>query len=234
MKVVVVIPTYNEAENLPKLVEQLLSLRIEGLELLVVDDSSPDGTGELADELARTKPVEVIHRAGKMGFASAYLTGFRRAIEDGADVVIEMDADLSHSPHYLPEMLEKLRDNDVVIGSRYAAGGGADPRWGWRRKFMSAAGNRYARWVTGLRMKDVTGGFRAYRREVLSKLDLQAVQSKGYAFQIEMAYACQKHGFRVAEVPITFQQRDSGSSKMSWAIFWEALWRVWQLRLRRS
>lgn len=234
MKVIVVTPTYNEAENLPGLVDQLLSLGIEGLEILVVDDASPDGTGEIAEQLARRHPgrLQVLHRKAKLGLASAYIAGFRRALEDGADVIIQMDADFSHSPHYLPQLLEKLKDHDVAIGSRYVAGGATDRRWGWRRRFLSRAGNVYARWVTGLKVKEVTGGFRAFRREALEKLDFSAIQSKGYAFQIETAYALQKQGFRMAEVPIIFQERGAGRSKMSWRIIWEALWRVWQLRLR--
>lgn len=234
MKVVVVTPTYNEAANLPVLVEQLLGLGIERLEILVVDDGSPDGTGELAEELARAYPgkLHVLHRQGKMGLASAYIAGFKRAIQDGADAVVEMDADLSHSPHYVPQLLEKLKDHDVAVGSRYAAGGKTDPRWGWKRKFLSWAGNVYARWVTGLQVKEATGGFKAFRRSALEKLDLGKIESKGYAFQVEVAYACQKQGLSVAEVPITLQERGSGRSKMSRRIIWEAFWRVWRLRWR--
>ncbi|MFH1485282.1 MAG: polyprenol monophosphomannose synthase, partial [Chloroflexota bacterium] len=203
-------------------------------EVLVVDDGSPDGTGEVADALARKHPgrISVLHRAGKQGLASAYIAGFKRALEDGADVIVEMDADLSHSPHYVPQLLEKLHDYDVAVGSRYVAGGQVDPRWSSRRKFLSWAGNVYARWITGLKVKETTGGFKAFRRQVLQSLDLDGMESKGYAFQVEVAYACQKKGFHVAEVPITFQERGSGRSKMSWRIVWEAFWRVWHLRWR--
>ncbi|MBI2907297.1 MAG: polyprenol monophosphomannose synthase [Chloroflexi bacterium] len=234
LKVTVVTPTYNEAANLPDLVRALLGLGIRGLEILVVDDGSPDGTGALAEELARAHPgkIQVLHRQGKQGLASAYVAGFKRALEDGADVIVEMDADLSHSPHDVSHLLDKLKDHDVVVGSRYASGGQTDPRWGWKRRLLSWAGNAYARWVTGLRVKEATGGFKAFRREALEKLDLERIESKGYAFQVEVACACQKQGLRVVEVPILFRERSTGRSKMSWSIIWEAFWRVWRARWR--
>ena len=234
MKAIVVMPTYNEASNLPEIVPQILSLDVEGLQVLVVDDNSPDGTGEIADQLAVAYPgrVEVIHRERKMGLGSAYLTGFARALERGADFVFEMDADFSHSPQYIPEMLDRIRNCDVVIGSRYVAGASVDPRWSLRRRFLSWGGNLYIRLMTGLKVKDATAGFKCFRREALEGLELEKVRSDGYAFQIEMHYACQKKGYRLAEIPIFFGERGRGESKMSFKIIWEALWRVWQIKWR--
>ena len=234
MKAIVVMPTYNEAQNLPEIVRQILSLDVEGLQVLIVDDNSPDGTGEIADQLAveYLGRVEVIHREGKMGLGSAYLTGFARALERGADFVFEMDADFSHSPRYIPQFLDRIRDGDVVIGSRYVVGGRVDPRWSLRRRFLSWGGNFYARLVTGLKVRDATAGFKCYRREALQGLDLGKVRSDGYAFQIEMHYACHKKGYRLAEIPIFFGERGRGESKMSFRIVWEALWRVWQIKWR--
>ncbi|OGO03753.1 MAG: hypothetical protein A2Y60_00505 [Chloroflexi bacterium RBG_13_54_9] len=234
MKAIVVMPTYNEARNLPEIAKQILSLDIDGLQMLIVDDNSPDGTGQVADELAAVYPgrVDVIHREGKMGLGSAYLTGFARALELGADFVCEMDADFSHSPQYLPLFLDKINDYDVVIGSRYVKGGRVDPRWSFRRRFLSWGGNLYARLVTGLKVKDATAGFKCYRSEALKGLELGKVRSDGYAFQIEMHYACHKKGYRLAEIPIFFGERGSGESKMSFKIIGEALWRVWQIRWR--
>ncbi len=234
MKAIVVMPTYNEASNLPEVVPQILSLDVAGLQVLIVDDNSPDGTGEIADRLAAAYPgrVEVIHRERKMGLGSAYLTGFARALERGADFVFEMDADFSHSPQYIPEMLDRIRSSDVVIGSRYVAGGSVDPRWSFRRRVLSWGGNFYIRLVTGLKVKDATAGFKCYRREVLEGLELGKVRSDGYAFQIEMHYACQRKGYRLAEIPIFFGERGRGKSKMSFQIIWEALWRAWQIKWR--
>lgn len=234
MKITVVMPTYNEAQNLPAMVRQILSLEVEGLQVLVIDDNSPDGTGEIADQLAEAHPdrVQVIHRERKMGLGSAYLTGFAHALEQGADLVFEMDADFSHSPQYIPQFLDRIRDCDVVIGSRYVAGGRVDPRWSLWRRLLSWGGNLYTRLVTGLKIRDTTAGFKCYRREVLEGLDLGRVRSDGYAFQIEMHYACQKKGYRLVELPILFGERSRGESKMSLKIIWEALWRVWQIRWR--
>ena len=234
MKITVVMPTYNEAQNLPAMVRQILSLEVEGLQVLVIDDNSPDGTGEIADQLAEAHPdrVEVIHRERKMGLGSTYLTGFAHALEQGADVIFEMDADFSHSPQYIPQLLDRIRDCDVVIGSRYVAGGRVDPRWSLWRRLLSWGGNLYTRLVTGLKIRDTTAGFKCYRRDVLEGLDLGRVRSDGYAFQIEMHYACQKKGYRLAELPILFGERSRGESKMSLKIIWEALWRVWQIRWR--
>jgi dolichol-phosphate mannosyltransferase len=234
LKAVVVMPTYNEASNLAEIIGQVLSLDVEGLQVLIVDDNSPDGTGEIADRLAVEYPgrVEVIHRKGKRGFGTAYLTGFARALEQRPDFVFQMDADFSHSPQYIPQLLDRIRDYDAVIGSRYVAGGRVDPRWSLRRRFLSWGGNLYTRLVTGLRVKDATAGFNCYRYEALQGLDLGKVRSDGYAFQIEMHYACQKKGYRLAEVPIFFGERGRGESKMSSKIIWEALWRVWQIKWR--
>ncbi len=234
MKAVVIMPTYNEAENLPPMVEQLFSLGIEGLHLLVIDDNSPDGTGQLAEDLARQHPgyIEVVHRSGKLGLGTAYLLGFQRALDRGADYIIEMDADFSHPPQAVPMMLEKIKDYDVVIGSRYAPGGSVDERWGLRRRLLSSGGNWYARRVTGLPVHDATGGFKCFRRQALADLDLSRVKSDGYAFQVEVNYACHRKGYRMLEVPIHFQERIHGQSKMSLGIIVEAAWRVWEMRGR--
>lgn len=234
MKSIVVMPTYNEADNLVQIVAELMTLGLEGLHILVVDDNSPDGTGAKADELAAQYPdlVHVIHRQAKMGLGTAYLTGFRHAMDSGADCVIQMDADFSHSPAYIPTFMEKIEECDVVIGSRYVGDGGVDERWSPWRRFLSWGGNAYARMVTGLKVRDTTGGFRCFRRDALLALDLDRIRSEGYAFQIEVAYACQSKGLRMTEVPIYFEDRSMGLSKMSWRIIVEAMWRVWQIRWR--
>jgi dolichol-phosphate mannosyltransferase len=228
----VVMPTYNEADNLVQIVAELMTLDLEGLEILIIDDNSPDGTGKIADELAAqyAERVHVIHRQGKMGLGTAYVTGFHRALESGADYVVHMDADFSHSPSYIPTFLEAMRDCDLVVGSRYVAEGGVDERWSPWRRFLSWAGNAYARLVTGLRIHDATGGFRCFRQQALRELDLDRISSEGYAFQIEVAYACQKTGLRLCEIPIYFEDRSMGLSKMSSRIILEAMWRVWQMR----
>lgn len=235
MKTIVVTPTYNEAENLPKLVDEILSLNLDNLEILVVDDNSPDGTGQIADQLAQRYPhrIEVIHRRGKLGLGTAYVTGFTRALSKGAEVIIEMDADLSHPPQSIPKLLEKIEDYDVVIGSRYVSEGRVDPDLPLWRGFLSRAGNSYVRLITGLKVHDATSGFRCFKREVLDGIDLRRVRSTNYAFQIEMAYACQRKGYRLIEVPISFRARSRGKSKISRRIVWEALWRAWEIRIRR-
>ena len=227
-------PTYNEAENLPQIVPALLSLGIEGLNILVVDDNSPDGTGQVAEELRLKYPgrVEVLHRGRKLGLGTAYVTGFAHALAQGADYIFEMDADFSHPPEMVRTFLQKIVDCDVVVGSRYTLGGALDPKWSLWRRFLSWGGNVYARLVTGLKVRDTTAGFKCFRRQVLESLDLSRIHSDGYAFQVEMAYLCQKKGFRVVEVPITFLDRTHGQSKMSFRIIWEAMWRVWQLKWR--
>lgn len=234
MKTIVVIPTYNESENLSSIVDAIFGLGIEGIEVLVVDDNSPDGTGQLAEDLAKLYAgrVHVIHRPGKMGLGSAYITGFRYALDHGADYIIEMDADFSHSPSYLLDFMEKIQDHDVVIGSRYVQGGGVDAKWGLTRRVLSLGGSIYARLILGLKVHDVTGGFKCFRRSALEGFDLDKVQSQGFAFQIEMNYACHRKGYRMAEIPIVFPDRVRGKSKMSSKIALEAAWRVWQIKWR--
>jgi dolichol-phosphate mannosyltransferase len=234
MRTTVVMPTYNEADNVVQIVAELMTLRVDGLDILIIDDNSPDGTGQLADDLAEhyADRVQVIHRQAKLGLGTAYVTGFRQALDSGADYVIQMDADFSHSPSYVPALLEKTRECDVVIGSRYVPDGRVDERWSPWRRFLSWGGNAYARLITGLRIHDATGGFRCFRRNALLSLDLDRIRSEGYAFQIEVAYACQTKGLRMGEIPIYFEDRSMGLSKMSWRIVLEAMWRVWQMRWR--
>ena len=233
-RVVVVVPTYNEAQNLPRLTARLLGLPIPELHLLVVDDNSPDGTGEIAASLAVEHPgrVTVEHRAGKLGLGPAYGLGFRRALELEADVVVQMDADLSHAPEEIPRMLRALEDADVVVGSRYVDGGGVDSAWSTGRRLLSRGGNLYARWVCGLAPRDVTSGFKLYSRRVLESLALDRCRCRGFAFQAEVAHLCQRHAFRVVEHPILFTDRTEGDSKMSWGIVMEALWQLALLRWR--
>ena len=229
----VVLPTYNEAENLEPLVAAIRERLPAGGQILVVDDSSPDGTGEIADRLAAEHDdVDVLHRETKEGLGPAYLAGFRRALAGGADQVVEMDADFSHDPAYLPQLLRAAEDADLVIGSRYVPGGGVT-EWGAIRRFISRGGSAYARTALGLDVRDLTGGFKVIRREVLEALDFDAISSLGYAFQVEVTYRAIKAGFSVIEVPIVFRDRREGNSKMSKAIVAEAVWRVPALRMRR-
>jgi dolichol-phosphate mannosyltransferase len=234
MKVMIVMPTYNEAENLPVMIAELLALNIDGLGILIVDDNSPDGTGRIADELHQRYPqqIQVLHRARKQGLGSAYLEGFRIALNSGVDFIVQMDADFSHSPRYVPLLLAKAQTYDVVVGSRYVPGGRLDERWDLTRRLLSWGGNLYAKMVIGLKVHDATAGFKCFRRQALLSLELDRVHSDGYAFQIEMAYACQRKRLRVCEVPITFGDRVIGRSKMSLGIVLEAAWRVWQMRFR--
>ncbi|HEY7530272.1 MAG TPA: polyprenol monophosphomannose synthase [Gemmatimonadota bacterium] len=226
-----VIPTYNERENLPRLVPDVLAQSAE-LDVLIVDDASPDGTGDLADELAARHPerVHVLHRGGKLGLGTAYVAGFRWALERGYGFVFEMDADFSHDPRHIPEFLALTRNAGLVLGSRYLRGVTV-VNWPMKRLILSWLANAYARAVTGVRASDLTTGFRCYRREVLESIDLDAVRSSGYAFQIEMAVRAARRGFRIAETPIIFVDRNVGVSKMSKRIVWEAVWMVWRLRL---
>jgi dolichol-phosphate mannosyltransferase len=226
----VVVPTYNEAENIQDLIDAIL--QHSRFRVLVVDDASPDGTGDRVLELARQDPrIGLLARPGKMGLGTAYLDGFRRAVAEGAEFIFEMDADFSHDPKYLPQLLEAAEQRyDLVIGSRYVPGGGTTD-WGLGRRLISRGGNLYAGLILGLPIVDSTGGFRCYRRRVLETLDLDAVCSNGYAFQVEMAYRTLKAGFRVGEVPIIFPDRRVGQSKMSRRIVIEALINVWRLRL---
>jgi dolichol-phosphate mannosyltransferase len=230
-KTTVVLPTYNEAANLPRMVEALLALR-PAVDVLVVDDNSPDGTGDLADDLAATHAgrVAVLHRTLKTGLGDAYLAGFRQALAEGAERIFEMDADFSHPVSALPAMLGLAETYDVVVGSRYVKGGSLDRRWSPLRRFVSWGGNVYARFVTGLKVRDTTAGFKCFRREALERIGLHAVRSQGYNFQIEMALRCERAGLRVVEYPIHFRERDAGVSKMTTGIALEALWRLWQLR----
>jgi len=225
---VVCLPTYNERENIESM---LRALGDKGVRVLVVDDNSPDGTGGLADHLAAELGyVDVLHRERKEGLGPAYLAGFRRALADGAELVLEMDCDFSHDPADVPRLVAAAADADVVLGSRYVAGGGVR-NWGLLRRFVSAGGSWYARVMLGVRVRDLTGGFKCYRRAVLEGIDLDAITSKGYAFQIETTYRALRSGFRVVEVPITFVDREAGGSKMSKTIVAEAIWKVPVLRL---
>ncbi len=235
MRVLAVIPTFNEAENLPLLVSALLSLPLD-MNALVVDDASPDGTGAVADELARANPgrVEVLHRPERQGLRSAYLAGFRVALERHADAIAQMDADLSHDPSRLPDMVRALEASDMVLGSRYVPGGSVDPRWPIWRRGLSAWGNFYARNVLGLKLRDMTTGYRLWRREALERMPLEDIRSNGYVFLVEMAFLAQRLGLRLAEVPIHFNDRRFGESKMNLRIQLEAAARVWQVRWART
>jgi dolichol-phosphate mannosyltransferase len=226
---VVCLPTYNERENLEPM---LRALGEKGVRVLVIDDSSPDGTGELADRLAQELDhVGVLHRERKEGLGPAYLAGFRRALADGAELVLEMDCDFSHNPDDVPRLIRAAEEGgDLVLGSRYV-GGGAIRNWGALRRFVSAGGSFYARVLLGTHVRDLTGGFKCYRRHVLETIDLDSIDSKGYAFQIETTYRALRAGFRVVEIPITFVDREVGGSKMSKAIVAEAVWKVPALRL---
>jgi dolichol-phosphate mannosyltransferase len=228
-RVLVVIPTYNERENLPRLLEELLALPFN-LSVLVVDDNSPDGTGRLAEELSRGEPrLHVLHRPRKMGLGSAYREGFAWALQRDFDRVVEMDADFSHDPRALPRLIAASAETDLVIGSRYVDGGGT-AGWGALRRCVSRGGCLYARLILGAPVRDLTGGFKCFRRRVLEAIDLGKVASEGYSFQIEMTYRALKAGFSVKELPILFTDRRGGESKMSWRIFWEAIRKVWWMR----
>jgi dolichol-phosphate mannosyltransferase len=230
LRTTVVIPTYNEIENLPKLVDLLFSLPLD-LQVLVVDDNSPDGTGKLADDLSRTTGgrVQVMHRAGKQGLGTAYIQGFGYALEHGAEAVAQMDADFSHPYEKLVDMSMALDGCSAVIGSRYVLGGKLDERWSIFRKALSSWGNLYARTILGMRIRDVTGGYKLWRRETLLGMPLQRIRSSGYVFQVEMAYVATRLGYSFKEVPIYFADRRAGQSKMSLRIQLEAAVRVWQL-----
>lgn len=229
-KAIVLIGTYNEQENLAALVGEILALG-RGLDLLVIDDNSPDGTGRVADELAEKHPeVSVLHRPGKMGLGTAYVQGFRYALERGYPRVVTMDADFSHEPRRLPEFLAALEMCDVVVGTRYMKGGGV-VNWPPHRLALSRGGSLYTRLVTGMPLRDATGGFNAYRREVLEAIGIDSIRSEGYSFMIEMKFRSWRKGFRIVEIPIVFADRTRGKSKMSKRIFLEAIFMVWKLRL---
>ncbi len=226
-----VLPTYNEADNLELLIQAASGQLPADARILVVDDGSPDGTGEIADRLAAEQAqFEVLHRPAKEGLGPAYIAGFRHALAAGAGLVVEMDADFSHDPADLGRLLAAAEDADLVIGSRYVPGGGIGD-WGPVRRGISRAGSVYARLVLGLGVHDLTGGFKCFRREVLEAIDLGAVDAKGYAFQVEMTYRAARLGFRIEEIPITFRDREQGTSKMNGAIVAEAIWRLPLLRL---
>jgi dolichol-phosphate mannosyltransferase len=229
----VILPTYNEAENIERIVSAVLDRLPPSRRVLVVDDNSPDGTGEIADRLAGgDESVAVLHRQRKEGLGPAYLAGFRVALDGGAQRIIEMDADFSHDPAYLPALIDATDDADLAIGSRYIPGGGVRD-WGPMRRFISRGGSAYARAALGLPIKDLTGGFKCFRREVLESINLGTIEARGYAFQVETTYRAIRAGFRVVEVPIVFVDRRDGRSKMSKAIVAEAMWRVPAMRFRR-
>lgn len=229
MRAIIAVPTYNERENITQLVRDIQRVA-PSADILIIDDNSPDGTGQIADDMAaRDQSIHVLHRPGKLGLGTAYIAGFRYAIEQGYDLVFEMDADFSHNPAYLPQFLELAQHADLVIGSRYIKGGGT-PNWAPLRKFISGGGNTFARAVLGIPVHDCTGGYRCFRTAALRTLNLGAIRAQGYAFQVEMAYNFWKSGFRIRETPIIFEDRRVGKSKMSRKIFIEAF--LWVLRTR--
>ncbi len=231
----IILPTYNERENLDRFVKKLQEVfAAGGLDgrIIVVDDNSPDGTGEIADRLAEQYGnLSVLHRPEKQGIGPAYLAGFKEALKTDTDFILEMDCDFSHDPAYLPALLEAAEDADLVLGSRYVAGGRVE-NWGLGRRLISRGGGIYAKMILGVRINDLTGGLKCFRRQVLEALDLNAVSSQGYGFQIELTYRALRKGFRVKEIPITFADRELGQSKMSRRIVYEAVLLVWKLRLR--
>ncbi len=230
-RALVVVPTYNERINLPQIIPAILA-QDPGIDVLVVDDNSPDGTGQLADQMAAENArIHVLHRGRKEGLGKAYLAGFRWALDQGYDLVFEMDADFSHDPRFLPTFLEAIQDADLVIGSRYKTGVNVI-NWPIARLLLSIGANQYARLVTGLPLADSTGGFKCFRRRVLEAIPLERVRSNGYAFQIEMSFLAWRKGFRIREIPIVFTDRVEGQSKMNGRIVREAVWMVWWLRLR--
>jgi dolichol-phosphate mannosyltransferase len=231
-RAIICLPTYDERENLAPILGAIHAV-VPAADVLVIDDASPDGTGALADELAaRDGRVKVLHRAGKQGLGRAYLAGFAWALERGYGLVLEMDADFSHDPRHLPELLAAAREADVVLGSRWVPGGGT-VNWGLGRKVVSRGGSLYARTILGVGVRDLTGGFKCFRREVLEAVDLASVECSGYAFQIELTYRALRKGFRVVEVPIVFVERRAGRSKMSRRIVVEAMAKVWSMRFSR-
>jgi dolichol-phosphate mannosyltransferase len=234
-KVTVVVPTYNERDNLPKIVDLLAALQLPDLHLLVVDDNSPDGTGDVADKLVVEAPIPVgvLHRTVKDGLGRAYVAGMTRALAEGADIVVQMDADLSHPAAVVPDMVEMLETTDaaVVLGSRYVAGGAVAENWPWRRKALSTWANFYVNTILRLDVKDATAGFKAWHADTLRAIDVESVQSNGYAFQVEMNYRTVKRGLRIAEVPIHFEDRTNGESKMSLGVQIESALVPWKLLL---
>ncbi len=229
-RTLIIIPTYNEKENIGEIIPVILE-KDPSIDVLIVDDNSPDGTGKIADEMVKENSrIKVLHREKKAGLGTAYKTGFKYALENGYDHIFEMDADFSHDPKYIPLFLEAIKKADLVLGSRYISGVNVI-NWPMSRLLLSYYANVYTRWVTGLPVRDATGGFKCFRREVLEKIDLDRVQSEGYSFQIEMSFRAWKKGFKIKEVPIVFEDRRVGQSKMSKKIVREAIWRVWKLRI---
>lgn len=234
MNVLVVIPTYNEVNNIERIVAAVLEQPIPNLSVLIVDDESPDGTGAVADRLVAEMPskVYVLHRTGRRGLGRAYVDGFRWALAQGADVIIQMDADFSHPPRYLPEMVASLAEHDVVVGSRWVNGGNVDNRWGMDRYLLSSGANLYARTILGIRTHDATAGFKCWRRSALEAINVDRILSDGYIFQVEMTYVAERLGLAVMEMPIFFEVRHTGKSKMTLGVKVEAMWRVFQVGQR--
>ena len=237
-KIIVVVPTYNERENLPVLAGLLSDLKLPGLQMLVVDDNSPDGTGDVADELAKAAPTEVsvLHRTEKDGLGRAYIAGISRALDENADIVIQMDADLSHPASVIPTMVGILQTTDaaVVIGSRYVEGGEAAAEWAWHRRLLSAFANVYVNTILRLHVKDATAGFKAWKADTLRAIDVTTIQSNGYSFQVEMNFRTVRQGRRIAETPIRFEERTVGASKMSLKVQLESALMPWKLLFKRS
>jgi len=231
MKSLVVIPTYNEAQNIETLIERILFLGIKDLHILVVDDNSPDGTADIVKRISQNEPqVHLLKRPQKAGLGTAYVAGFKYALQHGYDYIFEMDADFSHNPDEIPNFLKKIKNYDLVIGSRYISGVNVI-NWPLGRLILSVGANKYTQIITGMPIKDGTGGFKCFRREVLEAIDLDNIHSDGYSFQIEMNFKTWKRGFRICEIPIVFLDREAGSSKMSKKIIREAVWMVWKLKL---
>ena len=227
----IVVPTYNEKQNIERLISALLEAGPD-VNVLVVDDNSPDGTAECVDAIASNNPrVRLIRRPGKMGLGSAYITGFKYALEHDAETIVQMDADFSHDPRYIQDFREAIEGNDLVVGSRYVRGVNV-VNWPIDRLLLSYFANFYTRVITGLPIHDATSGFKCFRREVLESIDLEEIISDGYCFQIEMTFRAWRKGFRIAEIPIVFVERHSGTSKMSKHIIWEAIWKVWWFSLK--
>jgi dolichol-phosphate mannosyltransferase len=234
-RTMILIPTYNEADNLPSITKALFELNVDGLEILVIDDASPDGTGQVAEQLAEQHPghFHVLHRAGKLGIGTAYVEGFHWALERGAEYLIQMDADFSHSPEHIPQMLDAIRDYDLVVGSRYVKGGRLDERWGVGRKFLSWWANSiWVHFILGMKTRDATTGFKCWRADALRQIKIERVRSNGYIFLVEICYLAEKLGLRIKEIPIYFAERCQGESKMSTRIQVEAALRVFEIRRR--
>lgn len=233
MKTAIIIPTYNEKENIEKMINGIFSLEIEELGVVVVDDNSPDGTGKIVAEISSREPrVQIIHREKKMGLGTAYLEGFRFALEKGAEHFFEIDADFSHDHKIIPIFLDNIKNADLVVGSRYIPGG-KTINWDWKRKLISYFGNVYARTVLGVPIRDLTTGYKCYRREVVEYLSAKNIDSVGYIFQVETSYIAHKNGFKIKEIPITFNERQLGKSKFSLKIIWESFWKVLKLKFKK-